>query len=105
MSFKMGLGVFRPIRTLLQSGLHRDFGVALFTAPSLSVNLNVMAMFRPPITMYEQIGQGSFGSVFRAVDNATGEAIACKVVDLEELGDEIDEVTNLLLRHREYQFL
>ncbi|KAJ3147955.1 Serine/threonine-protein kinase 25 [Geranomyces variabilis] len=39
-----------------------------------------------------QIGKGSFGAVYRGIHKLTGAAVAVKVVDFEESGDDIDEI-------------
>ncbi|KAJ3161401.1 putative protein serine/threonine kinase [Geranomyces michiganensis] len=39
-----------------------------------------------------QIGKGSFGAVYRGIHKPTGAAVAIKVVDFEESGDDIDEI-------------
>lgn len=34
--------------------------------------------------LYERVGRGSFGSVFRGVHATTGEELAVKIIDLED---------------------
>lgn len=42
--------------------------------------------------LHDALGQGAFGSVFRATDNLTGEEVAVKIIDLAECDDDIEEV-------------
>jgi serine/threonine protein kinase len=43
--------------------------------------------------LLDRIGKGGFGYVYRAIDNASGELVAAKLIDLEEAGTyEIDVV-------------
>ncbi|CAE7748664.1 svkA, partial [Symbiodinium microadriaticum] len=43
-------------------------------------------------TLREKIGQGGFGYVYKAVDNITGELVAAKLINLDEAGDELEDV-------------
>ena len=40
----------------------------------------------------EKIGQGGFGYVYKAVDNVTGTTVACKLINLDDASDELEDV-------------
>jgi serine/threonine-protein kinase 24/25/MST4 len=42
--------------------------------------------------MMEELGSGSFGTVYKAIEKSTGEIVAIKHIDLESSEDDIQEI-------------
>ena len=47
--------------------------------------------------LISKIGGGSFGMVYKAVNNLNGELVAIKIINLEESSDDIDDIQKVII--------
>ena len=58
----------------------------------LSLHQNTRLDPEEYFTKQERIGKGSFGEVYKGINNRTKEVVAIKIIDMEEAEDEIEDI-------------
>ncbi|KAL4861290.1 hypothetical protein BDV12DRAFT_191181 [Aspergillus spectabilis] len=88
--FKASLLVLFSLATELLAGQESELQFQLRTSVGMSRAMadDMASQYQ----MMEELGSGSFGTVYKAIDLSTGEIVAIKHIDLESSEDDIQEI-------------
>ncbi|KAL4914437.1 hypothetical protein BDW62DRAFT_213425 [Aspergillus aurantiobrunneus] len=67
-------------------------GISFEPRNSADMSRNMGDEMASQYQMMEELGSGSFGTVYKAIDKSTGEIVAIKHIDLESSEDDIQEI-------------
>ncbi|KAI9374625.1 hypothetical protein BJX61DRAFT_532259 [Aspergillus egyptiacus] len=68
------------------------FGSAIASCVTRRMSRSMAGDMASQYQMMEELGSGSFGTVYKAIDKTTGEIVAIKHIDLESSEDDIQEI-------------
>ncbi|KAL4773444.1 hypothetical protein BDW60DRAFT_215831 [Aspergillus nidulans var. acristatus] len=81
-------GLFSSATASPWAGISFKFEKSGLTDMSRTMTDNMASQYQ----MMEELGSGSFGTVYKAIDKSTGEIVAIKHIDLESSEDDIQEI-------------
>jgi serine/threonine-protein kinase 24/25/MST4 len=89
-----------PLSSTVSESVYPDGANKIFDQISTTdayFNTEIETNPRRRYQLMQKIGKGGFSSVFKAYDVVTLTTVAIKIIDLEDVGDELDEVNQEIL--------